>query len=232
MHSSFFSQLPNLFMFTWPLFQYRSISCPVYQGWMTHSGPQTALLPFSPLPCHALLMSFSLTQLLVQGLEVINLMKEHQQPSQCLFTLQLLPFTSPLPPDLLIRFAHSNITLTLHRPGPHPPTQTPTLLSLTLDSLGAHEFFTCLSHVIWKLQKVEKPGWCKFGTGTDTWWWKGYLCPKWHFPVTILAVHFGPVHLMGSTLYVDWLVLTHIVHCPSSTTATLSANCKHIVKTT
>lgn len=97
---------PTLFMFTWPLFQYRSISCPVYQEWMTHSGPQTALLPFFPLPCHALLMSFSLTQLLVQGLEVINLMKEHQQPSQCLFTPQLLPFTWPLPPDLLIRFTH------------------------------------------------------------------------------------------------------------------------------
>lgn len=87
---------------------------------MTHSGPQTGLLPFFPLPCHALLMSLSLTQLLVQGLEVINLMKEHQQPSQCLFTLQLL-----LSPRLCLSTSLSvshipNITLTRHRPGPHP----------------------------------------------------------------------------------------------------------------
>lgn len=135
----------------------------------------------------------------------------------------------PLPPypfrTFLILLWHATV------PVPAPPTQMPALLSLTLDSLEAHEFFTCLSHVIWKLQKVEKPGWCKFGAGTDTRWWKGYLCPKWHFPVTILAVHFGPAHLMDSTLYVDWLMLTHIVRCPSSSTASLSANCKHIVNT-
>lgn len=98
---------------------------------------------------------------------------------------------SSLPPDLLIRFTHFYYYFDTPASGsPHPPTQTvrsPVSHSGLSLSLGAHEFFTCLSHVIWKLQKVEKPGWCKFGTATDTWWGRGYLCPKWHFPVTILA---------------------------------------------
>lgn len=91
MYSSLVSLLPSL------SFLGQSLHIDLLVVWYTMTGWHTRVrrlhrYPFS-LACHALLMSFSPTPLLVRGLEVINLIKEDQATQPVLVYTAAMAFT-------------------------------------------------------------------------------------------------------------------------------------------
>lgn len=130
------------------------------------SSPQTAAL-IVPLPCHALLMSLSLTQLLVHRLDVINLLKVEPADQPLPVYAAATAFASAVCSDsaFFISDAHflpdfhvSNnplaVTLTssLSPSLSVPIPDIALLVYLAPVTLPKHEFFMCPSHVSLKQQ--------------------------------------------------------------------------------
>ncbi len=145
------------------------------------SNPLTAALLF-PLPCHALLMSLSLTQLLVHRLGRINLCR----PAITCLDFSIA-FNSVVHSDSYISHIFFQIFLFLTLPAATFPLHLPLSLpqrmlshfplSLSVLSISAalpqHEFFMCPSHVSLKLQGRQT--WLKTSSETveNTRLWRG-----------------------------------------------------------
>lgn len=136
------------------------------------SNSQSAAQPVPP-PCHVLLMSLSLTQLLVHRLDVINLLKEECWPAiNCLHRWHSIHccyiVTHHLSSLVHIFFSILDLPISnsfswhvsIHSPSLTVPDTALILFPLSLSrsllsisvALPKHEFFICSSHVSRKLQ--------------------------------------------------------------------------------